>query len=277
MFRVGVFRSADGLTPAQHRGQALIEIVLRNGRAGMKHGEIRPSVEVIVDERTLTGRPIMDLADLASRVCEIVDGGPVAPATVRRFLCEGTAHRLVRSAEGEVLDCGHDIRLANRAQRRALRHRDGGCGFPGCTAPAAWCARITSSRSIRSTRPARRTWPTSSCCAGSTTTLSTKAATSSPSRRMVRSRCDDPTAPPSPPADPAARPPNPTRWSPSPDDEPTSSDEQQSSDEPRRSSAQARSPSCVWRPAGGRGLRWGPSSSGPDTGDSQGQGAPHHR
>lgn len=139
MFRVGVFSSTDGLTPAQHRGQAFIEIVLRNGRAGMKHGEIRPSVEVIVDERTLAGQPITDLADLASRVCEIVDGGPITPATVRRFLCEGTAHRLVLSAEGEVLDCGFDIRLANRAQRRALRHRDGGCGFPGCAAPAAWC------------------------------------------------------------------------------------------------------------------------------------------
>src|SRR5439155_25273243 len=33
----------------------------------------------------------------------------------------------------EVLDLGRPQRLPNRAQRRALMARDGGCRFPGCT------------------------------------------------------------------------------------------------------------------------------------------------
>lgn len=34
---------------------------------------------------------------------------------------------------------GRTHRIANRAQRRALTARDGGCSFPHCTAPASWC------------------------------------------------------------------------------------------------------------------------------------------
>ncbi len=42
-------------------------------------------------------------------------------------------------AHGEVLWCGREERLATRAQRRAAAARDGGCTFPSCTRPAAWC------------------------------------------------------------------------------------------------------------------------------------------
>ena len=39
-----------------------------------------------------------------------------------------------------ILDAGRDIRLANRAQRRALRYRHARhCAFPGCDAPIDWC------------------------------------------------------------------------------------------------------------------------------------------
>lgn len=139
MFRVGVFGLDDGLTPAERRGQALVQILLRKGRVGMKHGRPLPSVEIICDERSLAAEPIADAEDLAARICEIVEGGPIHLRTAQRLLCEGTAHRLVLSANGEVLDAGFDIRLANRAQRRALCHRDGGCAFPGCSAPSDWC------------------------------------------------------------------------------------------------------------------------------------------
>lgn len=145
MFRLGVFSATDGLDPAERRGQALVQILMRKGHTGTKNGEIRPSVEVIVDEEVLRGVPLdaddpeAAADDMARRVCEFVDGGAVTPAALARFLCGATVHRLVLNARGEVLDAGHDIRLANRAQRRALRYRHQGCAFPGCSAPASWC------------------------------------------------------------------------------------------------------------------------------------------
>ncbi|HEU5151264.1 MAG TPA: HNH endonuclease [Iamia sp.] len=140
MHRAGVFGPEDGLSPAERRGQALVQIVTRQGRTGMRHGRPRPSVEVIVDERTLRGLPIVDGTDLRTRVCEIAGGAPLRPASLHRLLCGADVHRLVISAAGEVLDAGKDIRLANRAQRRALRFRHAGhCAFPGCAAPTDWC------------------------------------------------------------------------------------------------------------------------------------------
>ena len=73
------------------------------------------------------------------RICTYADGTPLAPATLSRLLCGADLHRLVISATGEVLDAGKTIRLANRAQRRALRFRHARhCAFPGCDAPIDW-------------------------------------------------------------------------------------------------------------------------------------------
>jgi hypothetical protein len=117
-----------------------VQIVARRARAGTRHGRPRPSVEVIVDERTLTGRPTAGGDDLRTRVCELATGEPIHPRTMLRLLCGADVHRLVLSAEGEVLDAGKDIRLANRGQRRALRFRHARhCAFPGCEAPIDWC------------------------------------------------------------------------------------------------------------------------------------------
>ncbi|MBS1847604.1 MAG: hypothetical protein JST73_04940 [Actinobacteria bacterium] len=40
---------------------------------------------------------------------------------------------------GRPVDVGRRQRLATIAQRRAIAVRDGGCTFPGCDAPIAWC------------------------------------------------------------------------------------------------------------------------------------------
>jgi len=140
MFRVGAFRADDGLSPAERRGQALVQIITRKARPGMKHDAPRPSVEVICDDRTLQGLPIDDAADLRTRICAYSDGTPLPVTTLSRLLCGAEVHRLVISADGEVLDAGKTIRLANRAQRRALRFRHARhCAFPGCEAPTDWC------------------------------------------------------------------------------------------------------------------------------------------
>ena len=140
MYRVGIFGPDDGLTPAERRGQAVVQIFARKGRVGLKHGRPRPSVEVICDERTLQGLPIEDADDMRDPGLRDRRRHPPPPASLHRLLCGADIHRLVISAHGEVLDAGKDIRLANRAQRRALRFRHARhCAFPGCDAPIDWC------------------------------------------------------------------------------------------------------------------------------------------
>jgi len=42
-------------------------------------------------------------------------------------------------APTQPLDVGRTTRVVSPAQRTALAVRDGGCGFPGCDRPLAWC------------------------------------------------------------------------------------------------------------------------------------------
>jgi hypothetical protein len=63
----------------------------------------------------------------------IEGGGQVCGATVLRLLCEASTQVWLRERDGRTLDLGRTARDASRKQRRALRLRDGGCRFPGCT------------------------------------------------------------------------------------------------------------------------------------------------
>ena len=65
-------------------------------------------------------------------LCETADGIPLPPETVRRMACEAAIVPIVLNGAGEVLDCGREHRVANRAQRRALRAMYRTCAYPGC-------------------------------------------------------------------------------------------------------------------------------------------------
>ena len=54
------------------------------------------------------------------------------------LLCDPVLRPIVIGLDGLPVGAGHEGRLATPEQRRALAHRDGGCVFPGCTAPPAW-------------------------------------------------------------------------------------------------------------------------------------------
>ncbi|CAN5174609.1 HNH endonuclease signature motif containing protein [soil metagenome] len=64
---------------------------------------------------------------------------PVAASTVEQMVCDGGATPIVLGKNGEVLYLGTPVRLFSVAQRKALAVRDGGCVWPGCTAPPSWC------------------------------------------------------------------------------------------------------------------------------------------
>jgi len=61
------------------------------------------------------------------------DGSAAATETVRRLGCDAAVVRILETSEGEPLDVGRKTRVIPPALRRALKRRDGGCRFPGCT------------------------------------------------------------------------------------------------------------------------------------------------
>lgn len=70
---------------------------------------------------------------LKSTRCEIEEGPMLAVETARRLGCDGSLVGIVDGADGEPLSVGRKTRAISPALARALRARDGGCRFPGCT------------------------------------------------------------------------------------------------------------------------------------------------
>ena len=75
------------------------------------------------------------LADPAADGRSELEDGPRVPAeTSRRLACDCSRVELRHGAGGEVA-AGRKTRVISAPLRRALRARDGGCVFPGCTQP----------------------------------------------------------------------------------------------------------------------------------------------
>jgi hypothetical protein len=72
-------------------------------------------------------------------VLRTIDGTPVRADTTRHLSCDARFTPLITGRDGVPLNLGREVRYANRAQRRALAIRDGGCVFPGCDLPVSWC------------------------------------------------------------------------------------------------------------------------------------------
>jgi hypothetical protein len=85
------------------------------------------AVELVVhiDVQTLGSDEIRDRSELG-------DGGSIAPETARRLGCDAGLRRMVER-DGKPLSVGRRTRTVPPAMRRALRDRDHGCQFPGCT------------------------------------------------------------------------------------------------------------------------------------------------
>jgi hypothetical protein len=64
---------------------------------------------------------------------EIEDRDHVSAETSRRMACDCSVVHWHDSKEGEPLSVGRKTRSIPPAIRRALKHRDGGCRFPGCS------------------------------------------------------------------------------------------------------------------------------------------------
>ncbi|MCP4766358.1 MAG: DUF222 domain-containing protein [Gammaproteobacteria bacterium] len=112
---------------AQRRADALstlAETTLRHGPTPLSASECY-QVVVHVTAETLA-------ADGDGR-CELENGQGLALDTVRRITCDGSLLRITEDDAGNPLDIGRKTRAVPPAMQRALRSRDGGCRFPGCT------------------------------------------------------------------------------------------------------------------------------------------------
>jgi hypothetical protein len=91
----------------------------------------RYQVVVHVDEDALKG---------STQACGEIQGGPlIALETVRRLACDSSLVRVTEDASGNILDIGRKTRSIPSAIKRALRFRDQGCQFPGCTTDHRFC------------------------------------------------------------------------------------------------------------------------------------------
>jgi hypothetical protein len=154
--------SQDPRSASQRRADALVELARRNLEGGQlpQSGGVRPQLTVTVDLDSLLGPG--GLGGDAGWV------GPLEPETCRRLACDGavtrvlvTRHPISQGGDGglaarlraaarllppalggaptQPLEVGRTSRVVTAAQRAALAVRDGGCVFPGCDRPPAWC------------------------------------------------------------------------------------------------------------------------------------------
>ena len=115
-------RNADALV-------ALAEASL-SVEAGSSSAE-RYQVVVHVDVAQLAEDASDDGPEAEGR-CELENGVPLPRQTARRLGCDTTLVRIVER-DGKPLSVGRRMRSIPPALRRALRARDGGCSFPGCS------------------------------------------------------------------------------------------------------------------------------------------------
>jgi hypothetical protein len=105
---------------------AVAETAMAAGPTPCEGGD-RNRVNLIIDLDLLLGRSVDGRCAIeGSKV-------PLALSEAEMLCCDAIIRpTFIRGLD--IVATGHDQRLANRAQRRALRTRDGGCRFPGCAA-----------------------------------------------------------------------------------------------------------------------------------------------
>ncbi len=160
----------DDRSGSQRRADALAELARRALEGGRlpTGGGVRPQLTVTIDLASLLGHP--GTAD-----GEVAWMGPLPTETARRLACDAAVTRVLVTrhhdhpagdhhpvqeagdlaarlratmvrlppalggAPTQPLEVGRATRVVAAAQRAALAVRDGGCRFPGCDRPPAWC------------------------------------------------------------------------------------------------------------------------------------------
>jgi 5-methylcytosine-specific restriction protein A len=124
----------DDTRPLEHRqADALGEIcefALRHNGSLPDTGGERPQVRVTVDLERLQAGVTGAFLDT---------GAGYTPGQLRMLACDCGVIPAVLGSNSEPLDIGRATRTIPAGIRRAVAIRDGGCAYPGCDRPPAWC------------------------------------------------------------------------------------------------------------------------------------------
>jgi hypothetical protein len=109
------------------RADAVVDLVTRGAAtANDDPDDNRFLVTLVADAPLLAGQR-------DDAICQIEDGPGLAAEIVRRITCDASTVSITEGPDGTILDVGRRTRRINRRLRRALRHRDRHCQYPGCT------------------------------------------------------------------------------------------------------------------------------------------------
>jgi len=134
------FADTDDPEPiAARRADALAEIAETYMNNSESSGSTADRYQVVVHVSAVTSQPVGAAFSRETDAGHIEDGPRVCPKgtwtaeTSRRIACDCSVVGIKEDEDGEPLSIGRRSRSIPPPMRRALRARDGGCRFPGCT------------------------------------------------------------------------------------------------------------------------------------------------
>ena len=123
---------------SQRRADALVRMAEGySSKSGIDRSGDRYMVHVHTDIETLK-------ADGTSAESEIEDGSNVSAESSRRLSCDAGLVHWLENGKRETLSVGRKTRTVPPSIRRALKRRDYGCRFPGCS-----CSRFVDAHHIQ--------------------------------------------------------------------------------------------------------------------------------
>lgn len=125
--------SDEPLPVAARRADALAEIAETYLNNSESSGSTADRYQVVVHVTAETPDSVGAAPSYDSDDAHIEDGPHVTAETSRRIACDCSVVGIKEDENGEPLSIGRRSRSIPPPMRRALRARDGGCRFPGCT------------------------------------------------------------------------------------------------------------------------------------------------
>ncbi|MFB8385893.1 DUF222 domain-containing protein [Microbacterium sp. NPDC055910] len=132
--------TADERTNEQLQYDTVVAVLRSGANADPRQafGDRQPGVRVVVEASAIES-PSERGGMRVAGVGHVEHSGAALPGgVIEKLLCDAGAIAVTIDPFGRPLDVGREERLFTRKQRIAIAIRDGGCIWPGCTAPIDW-------------------------------------------------------------------------------------------------------------------------------------------